>query len=685
MPSPPVAKKVPHPVVLHGDTLEDDYYWLREKGAPDVEAYLRDELAYARAFMQPTEALQKRLYDEMLSRIQQTDESVPYRDRGFFYYARTEEGKQYAIQCRRPGSLSGAEEVILDLNELAEGKAFIQLGDMTVSPDGHLLAYTTDETGFRQFTLRVKDLRTGEMRPDVRERVTSMEWAEDGRSLLYAIEHPQTKRSYQIFRHRLGESEDALVYEDADERFDVWVSKSRDRKLLFVQSGSHTTSEVRYLPADRPETTPILVAPRRQDHEYAVDHRDGLFWIRTNDRGRHFRLVTAPVGDPRPETWTEVVAHRDDVMLAGLLVFQDFYVLFEREGGLPHLRVTDFRRGESHRIAFPEQAYLALPSENREFATETFRLAYQSPVTPPSIYDYDPVTRERTLRKQVAVLGGYDAAQYHVELTHATAADGVRVPLWMVYRKDRMKKDGRQPALLYAYGAYGIANSAAFNPNVFSLVDRGVTYAMAYIRGGGELGKTWHDQGRMENKRNTFTDFIAAGEHLVREGYTSPSRLAIQGGSAGGLLMGAVANLRPDLFAIVMSHVPFVDVVNTMLDESLPLTVPEFEEWGNPKIEAQYRYIRSYSPYDNLEAKAYPTILVKTSFDDSQVMYWEPAKYVAKLRTLKTDANPLLLKIKLDPAGHGGASGRYDALHEVAFDYAWILGTLGVTEAKPTP
>jgi oligopeptidase B len=675
---PPVAKKVPHPTEIHGETLPDDYFWLREKGSPEVEAYLNAELAYSRDFMRPTEALQQRLYDEMLARIQQTDESVPYRDRGFFYYSRTEEGKQYPIQCRRRGTLEAAEQVILDLNRLAEGKSFIALGDLTVSPDGNLLAYTTDETGFRQFTLHIRDLRTGADLSDRRERVTSVEWAEDGRTLLYAVEHPQTKRSYQVFRHRLGEAEDALVYEDDDERFDVWVSKSRDKKVLFVYTGSHTTSEAHFLPAAEPEAEPCLIAARRQDVEYFAEHRDGVFWIRASDAGRNFRLVTAPVAAPGPESWTEVVPHRDAVMLAGLLVFRDFHVLFEREGGLPHLRITDFRDGRSHRVAFPEEAYLALPGENREFDTASLRLAYQSPITPPSIYDYDPVTRERTLLKQVAVLGGYDPSRYRVELTHATAADGVRIPIWMVYRRDRMTKDGGNPALLYAYGAYGIANSAGFNPNLFSLVDRGVVYAMAYIRGGGELGKPWHDQGRMGNKRNTFTDFIAAAEHLARERYTSAARLAIMGGSAGGLLMGAVANMRPDLCAVVMSLVPFVDVVNTMLDETLPLTVPEFEEWGNPKIEAEYRYIRSYSPYDNLEAKAYPTMLVKSSYNDSQVMYWEPAKYVARLRTLKTDGRPLLFHINMDPAGHGGKSGRYDRLRETAFDYAFLLWQLGV-------
>jgi oligopeptidase B len=429
-----------------------------------------------------------------------------------------------------------------------------------------------------------------------------------------------------------------------------------------------------------------VIAARQPEREYDADHRDGVFWIRTNDKGRNFRLVTAPDADPSRANWKERVAHREDVMLAGLAVFRDFYVAFEREGGLPHLRVTDFKSGATHRIEFPEEAYSASPSINREFDIKLFRFAYQSPVTSSSIYDYDPATRQRALLKQVAVLGGYDKSRYRVKRTSATAPDGVKVPVWLLYRKD-LKRDGTSPALLNAYGSYGASGSASFNGNLFSLVDRGVVYAYAYIRGGGELGKKWHDDGRMLKKRNTFTDFIAAAEHLIASRHTSKERLAITGGSAGGLLMGAVTNMRPDLFKVVVTHVPFVDVINTMLDESLPLTVGEFEEWGNPKVEAQYRYMRSYSPYENIAAKAYPTILVKSSYNDSQVMYWEPAKYVARLRALKTDKNPLVFHINMDPAGHGGRSGRYERLKETAFDYAFLLCQLGVepSGANPAP
>jgi oligopeptidase B len=678
---PPVAKKVPHTTQIHGETLADDYYWLRNKGTPDVESYLKAELAYAEAFMKPTEALQQKLYDEMLGRIQQTDVDVPYLERGYFYYTRTEEGKQYAIYCRKKGSLEAPEEVILDVNQLAEGKPFMAVGWRTVSPDGNLLAYHTDETGFRQYTLHVKDLRTGKPGPEAIARVTSFEWAEDGKTLIYSVEHPQTKRSYQVFRHVLGGAKDDLLYEEKDERFELFVNKSRDRQMIFIQSGSHTTSEVRYLPADRPMADLKLIAAREQDHQYDVDHRPGEFWIRTNDKGRNFRLVVADEKDPSHANWREVVPHRENVMLDSVDLFRDFYVVLERESGILHMNVTERSSGKSHRIEFPEPAYIAFPITNREFDAKLYRFAYQSPVVPHATYDYDPFRRERKLLKQTAVLGGYDPSRYRVELTEATAPDGVKIPMWLLYRKD-LQKDGKNPVLLSAYGSYGAPGAAGFSGNIFSLVDRGVIFSTAYIRGGGEMGKKWHDDGRMMKKKNTFTDFIAAAEHLIAEKYTNKDRLAIVGGSAGGLLMGAVANMRPDLFEVVVSHVPFVDVINTMLDESLPLTVGEFEEWGNPKIEAEYRYMKSYSPYDNLEAKAYPTMLVKSSYNDSQVMYWEPAKYVARLRALKTDTNPLVFHINMDPAGHGGKSGRYNRLRETAFDYAFLLWQLGVEKVQ---
>lgn len=680
-PGPPIAKKVPHATQIHGETLADDYYWLRNKGTPEVESYLNAELAYAEAFMKPTEALQQKLYGEMLGRIQQTDVAVPYLDRGYFYYTRTEEGKQYPIYCRKKGSLNAKEEVILDVNQLAAGKSYMSMGGYSVAPDGNLLAYYTDETGFRQYTLYIKDLRTGKLGPEAIPRVLTFEWAEDGKTLIYSVGHPQTKRSYQVFRHVLGKAKDDLLYEEKDERFDVYVDKSRDRRMLFLQSSSHTTSEVRYLPADRPMEKLKLIAAREQGHEYSVDHRPGEFWIRTNDKGRNFRLVVAEEKDTSRAKWREVVPHREDVKLEGVDLFKSFYVVLERESGFLHPKVTEWPNGTTHRIEFPEPAYRVSPGDNREFDARIYRFVYQSPVVPESVYDYDPVRRERKLLKQEAV-GGYDPSRYRVELTQATAPDGVQVPMWLLYRKD-LQRDGKSPALLFAYGSYGVPMIAYFDSEILSLVDRGVIFAVAYIRGGGELGKKWHDDGRMMKKKNTFTDFIAAAEHLITGKYTSKDRLAILGSSAGGLLVGAVTNMRPDLFKVVIADVPFVDVVNTMLDESLPLTVSEFEEWGNPKIEAEYRYIKSYSPYDNLEAKAYPAILVESSYNDSQVMYWEPAKYVAKLRALKTDENPLVFHINMDPAGHGGKSGRYDHLRERAFEYAFLLWQLGVEEVRP--
>ncbi len=673
---PPVGRREARTMTLHGDTLVDEYFWLRNKGTPEVESYLYAERDYTNAFMQPTEALQQQLYEEMLARTQQTDMDVPVLDRGFYYYSRTEEGKQYPIHCRRKGSMESPEEVILDVNALAQGESFMAAEILGVSPDGNWLAYAVDNTGFRQYTLYIKDLRTGRIGPEAIPRVTSMVWAEDNRSLFYTIEHEQTKRSYRVYRHVIGQANDPLVYEESDERFSTHVYKSRDRQMIFISASSYTTSEVRYLPAGQPAEEPRLIAAREQDHEYVVDHRPGEFWIRTNDKGPNFRLVVAREADPSRANWREVVPLREHVMLEGIDLFRDFHVLQERESGVPQLRVTEHTGGTTHRIEFPEAAFDAVPENNPEFNTSVYRLAYQSPLTPPSIFDYDPATRERTLRKQDPV-PGYDPARYRVALAEATAQDGVKVPMWLLMRKDTAR-DGSNPALLYAYGAYGWPESAGFYHPVFSLVDRGLIYAVTYPRGGGELGKKWHNGGRMLNKRNTFTDFIAASEHLIEMRYTRKDKLAVMGGSAGGLLMGAISNLRPDLFKVVILQVPFVDAINSMLDESLPLTVGEFEEWGNPKIEAQYRYMKSYSPYDNLEAKDYPTMLVTSSYNDSQVMYWEPAKYVARLRALKTDSNPLLFKIDMEPAGHGGKSGRYEQLRELAFEYAFLLWQLGI-------
>jgi oligopeptidase B len=672
---PPVARKVPRTEVVHGDTRVDDYFWMRDKKNPEVAAYLEAENAYTDAVMAPTQPLQDALYKEMLGRIKETDVNVPYRKGGYFYYSRTEQGQQYPIYCRKRGSLEAEEEVTLDLNRLAEGQKFMALGAYQVSDDGSRLAYTTDATGFRQYTLYVKDLGTHALLPVRVERVGSVAWAADGQTLFYTVEDEQTKRQYRLYRHRLGTEAHDLVYEETDEAFNIGVGRTRSQKYLIVGMGSLTTAEARYLRADDPAGEWRVIAPRIPDQEYDVEHHGELFYIRVNDTGRNFRLVSAPVASPGREHWKEVVPHRADVMLEGVDFFQNHSVLFEREGGLTELRVTDLRTGVSHRIAFPEPVYSVFAGTNPEFDTAVFRFNYQSFATPSSVFDYDLDARTRTLRKQTEVLGGYDSSLYQSERLWATARDGVKVPISLVYRKG-LRRDGG-PLYLYGYGSYGFPLPITFSSNRLSMLDRGVVVAIAHVRGGGELGKPWHDDGRMMQKKNTFTDFIACAEHLIAERWTAPDQLVIEGGSAGGLLMGAVTNMRPDLWKAVVSKVPFVDVVNTMLDESLPLTVGEFEEWGNPKKKDEYDYIKTYCPYTNLEKKAYPAILVKTSFNDSQVMYWEPAKYVARLRTLKTDKNPLLLKTNM-AAGHGGASGRYDFLHEVAFDYAFILGQLGL-------
>ena len=678
VPAPPVAKKIPHVTDIHGRKLVDNYFWLRDKSNPAVAAYLRAENAYTEAVMKPTEGFQKRLYDEMLSRIQETDVEVPYRQGEYFYYARSETGKQYEILCRKKTSLDAPEEVVLDVNELAQGKAFMAVGAYQVSEDGNLLAYSTDDTGFRQYSLAIKDLRTGKHLVDHAVRVGSVVWANDDKTIFYTVEDPTTKREYRLYRHRVGTSgPDDLVYEETDERFDLDAFKSRSKTYIFLISGSHTTTEVRYIPADRPLAEWKLIERRQQDVEYYPDHNGDFFYIRVNDTGRNFRLVKAPVGDPRRQNWQEVVAHRPSVMLENVDFFKNYYVRYERENGLPQIRVTDLHSGQSREIAFPETAYDAGTYVNREFDTHKCRYTYGSFITPFSVFEYDMESGTSTLLKQKEVPGGYDRTRYQVERMSATASDGVKVPISVVHLKST-QLDGHGPLFLYAYGSYGAPMDIDFDSTIFSLVDRGVVYAIAHIRGGGEMGKAWHDDGRMMHKKNTFTDFITCAEYLVAQGYGSKARLTIEGDSAGGLLMGAVLNMRPDLFHAAIVGVPFVDVINTMLDGSIPLTVPEFEEWGNPKDETAFDYMISYSPYDNIAAKPYPNMLVRTSFNDSQVMYWEPAKYVAKMRALRTDHNILMLKTNMQPAGHGGASGRYDRLRDDAFDYAFLLTEMGI-------
>jgi oligopeptidase B len=674
---PPVAKKVSHVRELHGDRFDDEYFWLREKANPEVVKHLEAENAYTDSVMKPLAPLQETLYKEMLGRIKETDLSVPSRKDGYYYYSRTEQGKQYPIHCRKKGSLDAPEEVYLDVNALAKGEKYMGIGAMSVSDDGHLLAYSTDNTGFREYRLSVKDLRTGAVLERPVEKVNSVAWAGDNKTLFYSIPDA-AKRPYRVYRHLVGQKDDVLVHDEKDERFSVGVSRTRSRGFVLIEIGSLTTSEVKYLASDTPAGEWKTIVPRRDEHEYDVEHRGDLFYIRTNQGGRNFGLVTAPVSDPAPSRWTPLVPHRADVMLQGAMVFRDHLVLYERVNGLSTLRVTKIGTGDYRAIPFPEPSYSLFPSGNPEFDTASLRYSYQSFVTPGSVFEYDMSAGATKLLKETEVPGGYDRSKYTTERVMATAPDGIKVPVSIVALK-AVKRDGSAPIYLGGYGSYGIPNDVNFSSNRFSLVDRGVVYGIAHIRGGGDLGKPWHDQGRMMNKKNTFTDFIAAAEHLVTQKYGAQSRLVIEGGSAGGLLMGAVTNMRPDLFKAVVSQVPFVDVINTMSDSTLPLTVGEFEEWGNPANKAEYDYMKSYDPYRNLKRAAYPAMLVKTSFNDSQVMYWEPAKYVARLRTLKTDTNPLVFKVNM-AAGHGGSSGRYDRLKEVAFDYAFMLWQMGLTD-----
>ncbi|HEX6099559.1 MAG TPA: S9 family peptidase [Thermoanaerobaculia bacterium] len=677
-PTPPVAKKVPKTIAIHGEERVDDYGWMRDKTSPETIKYLEAENTYADAVMKPTEGLQKKLYDEMLGRIKQTDVNVPYRRDGYLYYSRTVEGKQYPIHARKKGSVDAAEEILLDVNQLAEGKKFMSVAAMQVSDDTNLLAYTTDDNGYRQYKLHVKDLRTGKVTENLAERVGAVEWAKDNKTLIYTTEN-DAKRQNRVFRHVLGGTAEA-IYEEKDELFDVWVERTLSRDYLFIVSDSKTTSEARMLDAAKPDATPVLMIPRKTDHKYYPDHRGDRFYFLTNDAGINYRVVSAPVTDYAQKNWTEVVPYRKPVRVEGLTLFKNHMVVRLREGGLQQLEIYDLRQtpAKSHRVSFPEPAYAVFGSANTEFDTNAYRYVYTSFITPSSVYDYDLDAREAKLLKRVEVLGGFDPAKYKVERFFVTAGDGAKVPVALVYRKDLNPK-AKNPLLLYAYGSYGSSQSATFNSSRFSLIDRGVTYALANIRGGGEMGKEWHEQGRMLTKMNTFTDFIAVGDHLVKEGYTAKDRLAIMGGSAGGLLVGAVANMRPDLYKAVVAYVPFVDVINTMSDPTLPLTTQEYIEWGNPNNKDEYLYMKSYDPYGNVAKKKYPAMLVRTSLNDSQVGYWEAAKWVAKLRANKTDDNVLLLRVNMG-AGHGGASGRYDKLKDDAADYAWLLTQLGVVK-----
>jgi oligopeptidase B len=675
---PPLADRKPKDVSVHGDPRIDDFFWLREKTNPAVLDYLRAENTYTAAVMAPTQSLQEKLYAEMLGRIKETDTSAPTPGGAWIYYSRTEQGKQFRIYCRKArGADAAPEQVLLDLNAMAQGGKFIAIQDYEVSPDGNRLAYSLDRLGHRDYDLFVLDLRTGQHVPQSVGTVSSVEWAADNDTLFYTKEDPVSKRSYRLGRCVLGTGRDDMLYEEKDELYDLDVSRSPDRKFIFCTARSKLTTEVRALSTGTPQAAWRVLLPRENNHEYRASHRDGLFYFVTNKGAKNFRIVTAPVATPDEAHWTDFVPHNPAVKIDGIRLFARHAVVSEREDGLPYLRVIDLATRQSHRIAFPEPAYQAAVASNLDYDTTDFRFSYTSPVTAPSTFAYDLATRERRLVKQQDVLGGYSPADYTCERIFAPASDGTKIPVTLVYRT-QLRGSAPRPLYLYGYGSYGASMPDDFSSNRLSLLDRGVIYAVAHIRGGGELGEPWREAGRMKNKPTTFTDFIACAEFLIKSGYTTSAQLATSGGSAGGLLMGAVLNQRPDLFKCAVAKVPFVDVLNTMLDASLPLTTSEYIEWGNPNVRAEYFWMRAYSPYDNIRAQAYPAILVTTSLHDSQVPYWEGCKFVAKLRTLKTDPNPLLLKINLDPAGHGGASGRYDALRDQAFDYAFVLAELGL-------
>ncbi|HUK19899.1 MAG TPA: S9 family peptidase [Bryobacteraceae bacterium] len=678
-PAPPAAPTKPHREVRYGETVTDNYFWLREKSNPEVVRYLEAENTYTESMTKDLQPFAGALYQEMLGHIKQTDLSVPVRRGEYLYYARTVEGLQYPIQCRRKGNMEAAEEILLDANELAKTHKFVGIGNFAVSEDAGLLAYTVDFTGFRQYGLQVKDLRSGQTLADTAERVTSVAWAADNKTLFFTTEDEVTKRSDRLWRHVLGAVASEPLYEEKDELYDIGVDKTRDKQFILLGIESKDTTEVRYLRAAHPRDNFAVMLPREKKHRYYVDHRADLFYIRTNKAGRNFEIVIAPEADPAVKNWKVFVPHRDGVRIQDMDLFRDFAVVVEKSRALDHVRIYDFAAGAWKEVAFPEPVYSAFPGGTPDYQSTDYRYNYQSLITPASVYDYDMRGGRSTLLKRQEVLGGYDPTQYASERLWATARDGTEVPISIVYKKG-FPRDGSGPLFLYGYGSYGFGTPPTFSSNRLSLLDRGMAYAIAHIRGGDEMGEQWREDGMLMKKKNTFFDFIDCAQYLVEQKWTSKDRLVIEGGSAGGLLMGAVVNFRPDLFKAVHLAVPFVDVMNTMMDATLPLTVGEYLEWGNPNEKAAYDYMKTYSPYDNLEKRAYPAMLVTTSFNDSQVMYWEPSKYVARLRMLKTDHNPLLLKIKMDPAGHGGASGRYERLHDQAFEYAWMLSQVGIAK-----
>lgn len=674
--APPDAARRPQQLTTHGHTRVDEYYWLRERDDPRVIEYLEAENSYTQQMLSHTEALQQTLYGEMVARIQESDQTVPERIGEYYYYTRTEKGKEYSIYCRRYGSLDAGEEVILDLNVLASGEAFLNLGIFEVSPDHNLLAYSLDTSGAEEYTIYFKNLQTGELLPDRIERTNdSAEWAADSKTFLYTT-LDDARRSDKVWRHRLGhtQQEDELLFHEPDELFRVFLYKSKDRRYLVLLVRSLETSEAYYLPASQPNASLTLVEPRASGVRYHIEHHDGRFFIVTNLQAPNFRIMTAPVASSSKENWQEYLAHRESVYIDGIDMFVRHLVVYERENGLRTIRIIDLDQDGTHYVTFPEDVYTFAENDNPEFDTDLLRFTYQSLTTPESVYDYSMSRGERELKKQETVKG-YNADDYRSERLFARSEDGTLIPISLVYRADCFKPGIPSPCLLYGYGSYGYCIEPAFNSNRVSLLDRGFIWAIAHIRGGEDMGRTWYDQGKFLNKRNTFEDFIACARHLLAQGYTSRKQLAVMGRSAGGLLIGAVLNMAPELFRAAVAGVPFVDVVTTMLDQSIPLTVGEFEEWGNPNDPAYYEYMLSYSPYDNVTARDYPDLLVTAGLNDPRVQYWEPAKWVARLRDNWRGNHRLLLKTEMG-AGHAGPSGRYESLREVAQIYAFILDSI---------
>ena len=681
-PQPPVAAVIPHVVTSPNGDRVDPYYWLRDdtRSKPEVIDYLKAENDYTAAMLAHAQSAKDVLFDELVGRIQQDDSSVPYLKNGWWLYTRFEQGKEYPIHARKRGSLDAPEEVLLDANVLGAGKGFYQIGAWQQSPDGAQLAYAEDTSGRRQYVLRFKNLQTGELWP---ESIANVEagtvWANDNRTLLYIEKNPQTLLGFRVRKHVLGTdpANDPVVYEEKDSTYYMGIGKSRSDRFLWIGLNSTVATEWRYADANDPSLTFKTVLPRERDHEYQVQDHGDTFYILTNWNARNFRIMRAPIAQAGDRaSWVEWVAHRDDALLSSMTVLRDYVAINERSGGLPKIRVKSIADGQSELLDFDEPAYSAFTGANPTFDTSTLRIIYTSPQTPASTYDIDLANGERTLMKRETVLGGFDRNNYVTEFRFAPARDGAQVPVTLLYRKG-LKRDGSAALYQYGYGSYGASASPAFNDRVLSLVDRGVVYALAHIRGGEDMGRHWYETGRQLQKKNTFNDFIDVTDFLVREGYAAKDRVVAQGGSAGGLLMGAIANMAPDRYRAIVADVPFVDVVTTMLDESIPLTTNEFDEWGNPKQKAFYDYMLSYSPYDNVSAQDYPAMLVTTGLHDSQVQYFEPAKWVAKLRATQTGKAPLLLKTNME-AGHGGKSGRFRRLEEVALAYAFFLDQLGI-------